>query len=171
MINELSNLPPFMLKLHSQISALRTWMRTSCIDQQGLTSSKQEWFNPIWQWGRGILAKVSFTFILTHKFKIYLANILFFIIYIYIYGFILLWPPFLGLPMSSFHGQVFGSQIFQKKIISFQNGPYFSNQEGAFWIQGCHSFKSQEQPLKMKLSTLKILRAKNLTMKIRHWQT
>ena len=33
-----------------------------------------------------------------------------------------------------------------------QKGPYFSNQEGPFWIQGSHSFKSQEQPLKMKLS-------------------
>ena len=33
-----------------------------------------------------------------------------------------------------------------------QKGPYFLNQEGPFWIQGSHNFKSQEQPLKMELS-------------------
>ena len=37
----------------------------------------------------------------------------------YTYGLILSWAPFLGLPMSFFHGQVFGSQNFQKQIIAF----------------------------------------------------
>ena len=37
----------------------------------------------------------------------------------YIYGFIILWAPFLVLPMYSFHCQAFGSPNFQKQIISF----------------------------------------------------
>ena len=36
----------------------------------------------------------------------------------HIKGLIISWAPFLGLPMSSFHRQVFGSSNYQKQIIS-----------------------------------------------------
>ena len=59
----------------------------------------------------------------------------------------------------------FGLKISQKG--GSQKGPYFSNQEGPFWVQGSHSFKSQEQPLKIKLSVFENLESQKPDHKYR----